>query len=176
MLKAIFAVALMTTAPPETDHQFVEPEADDVVSIDAVVKAYYASLSGEGGDRRAAKKRYASLFTRFAYVITPTGVDANGQGVVVARPIDDWMTRYPDSRATDFYEWEIVRRTDQYQHMASVFSTYEISDRKYDERPRLHGVTHFTLTYMDGRWWIAALQWSGREASQPLPEAFAGSR
>ena len=152
----------------------VEPDPDDVRSIDAVVDAYYESLSGDRGDDRSAdKKRYQSLFAPFAHVITPTGVGDDGRGVVIARPIDDWMTRYPSKRAESFYEWEILRRTDQFDHMASVFSTYEISrDHQYAETPDRHGVTQFTLAYMNDRWWIVSLQWSGRIADQPLPQPF----
>ena len=174
-LAALLAACLLVAALAHAAQgSAVEADSDDVRSIDAVVDAYYESLSGNRGDDRSAdKKRYQSLFAPFAHVITPTGVGDDGRGVVIARPIDDWMTRYPSRRAESFYEWEIVRRTDQFDHMASVFSTYEISrDHQYDETPDRHGVTQFTLAYMNDRWWIVALQWSGRVADQPLPQPF----
>ncbi len=51
--------------------------------------------------------------------------------------------------------------------MAHVYSTYEIRDRKTDEKPVSHGLTSFDLALIDGRWWIVGLQWSGlrREGS-----------
>ena len=174
-MKAL-ALFLLTAALAQSTAEeltLVEAKPEDVATLDGVITAYYASLSGEGGDRRAHKKRYQSLFARFARVITPTLTDAQGANRVVARPIEDWMTRYPDFREGSFYEWEVARRTEQYGHMASVFSTYEIRTRRADEKPRRHGVTAFTLAYLDGRWWIVALQWSGVEASEPLPARYA---
>ncbi len=45
--------------------------------------------------------------------------------------------------------------------MASVYSTYEIRTHETDTEPRRHGITHFNLGRIDGRWWIVTLQWSG---------------
>ena len=170
MTKLALALFLLQTVG--TSPEYVEADPDDVVSVERIVTAYYESLSSEGGDRRAAKKRYQSLFASFAHVVTPTGLDSDGRGVVIAKPIDDWIRRYPDVQEGSFWEWEIIRRTEQFDHMASVFSTYEIRDIRTDEKPRRHGITSFHLAYMSDRWWIVSLQWSGREASQPLPEPY----
>jgi hypothetical protein len=174
----MFAILLLMVLPQATaaELQFVEAEpADpaDVASIDSVVQAYYQSLSGEPGDRRPHKKRYASLFTKWAYVVTPTLATPEGRNVPTARRIDDWMTRYPDEREKPFYEWEVARRVETFGHMAQVYSTYEIRDRKSDEEPVSHGVTSFDLALIDGRWWIVGLQWSGLDAKEPLPPEYA---
>jgi len=152
--------------------EFVNADPADVASIDAVVDAYYGSLSGEGGGRRAHKRRYASLFAKSALVVTPTLQNERGEMIPNVRPIADWMTRYPDERDNSFYEWEVARRTEQFGHMAHVYSTYEIRDKKTDPQPRRHGVTSFNLAFIDGRWWIVTLQWSGLQADLPLPERY----
>ena len=174
----LFVVTLALAAPVSNaqssrhELELVEARAADVESIDAVVNAYYESLSGEGGDRRASKRRYASLFTKWARVVTPTLVNENGENVPNARRIDDWMTRYPDARDASFYEWEVARRTESFGHMAHVTSTYEIRDRKTDPAPKSHGLTSFDLAFIDGRWWIVGLQWSGTDAASPLPPRY----
>jgi hypothetical protein len=157
----------------EAELRFVEADAADVASIDALVRAYYESLSGEPGDRREFKKRYASLFAKFAHVVTPTLATPDGKNVPNARRIDDWMTRYPDKRDKPFYEWEVARKVETFGHMAHVTSTYEIRDRKTDEKPVSHGITSFDLALLDGRWWIVGLQWSGLPAEEPLPPQYA---
>ncbi len=152
--------------------EVVKADAEDVESIDALVNAYYNSLCGEAGDRRAHNQRYASLFAKTAWVITPTLRTDEGKMIPNARPIADWMTRYPDEREAGFYEWEVTRRTEQFGHMAQVFSTYENSDKDRDPEPNRHGITSFELAHIDGRWWIVAMQWSGQPAGQPLPERY----
>jgi len=177
----MFAILLLMVLPQATaaELQFVEAEPADVVSIDSVVQAYYQSLSGEPGDRRPHKKRYASLFTKWAYVVTPTLATPEGRNLPhlpIGRRIDDWMTRYPDEREKPFYEWEVARRVETFGHMAHVYSTYEIRDRKSDEEPVSHGVTSFDLALIDGRWWIVGLQWSGLDAKEPLPPEYASRK
>lgn len=171
-LALVLLSAILSQATTE-DLTFVEADPKDVAAVDAVVKAYYESLSGEGGDRRAFKKRYASLFARGASIVTPTLQNDRGKNVPHIRAIEDWMTRYPDDREGSFYEWEVSRRTEEFGHMASVYSTYEIRTHKTDAEPRRRGITHFNLARIDGRWWIVTLQWSGTEASTPLPEKYA---
>jgi hypothetical protein len=171
MLPILFLVALPQAAAAEL--QFMEAAPADVATIDSLVQAYYQSLSGEPGDRRADKKRYASLFTKWAHVVTPTLTNAEGKNIPNARRIDDWMTRYPDDREKPFYEWEVARNVDAFGHMAHVTSTYEIRDRKSDQKPVSHGITSFDLAFLDGRWWIVGLQWSGLDAREPLPPEYA---
>jgi hypothetical protein len=171
-LALVLLSAILSQGTTE-DLTFVEADPKDVATVDAVVKAYYESLSGEDGDRRAFKKRYASLFARGASIVTPTLQNDRGESVPQIRGIEDWMTRYPDDREGSFYEWEVSRRTEEFGHMASVYSTYQIRTHKSDTEPRRHGITHFNLARIDGRWWIVTLQWSGTEASKPLPEKYA---
>ncbi len=174
MLVTLFSMALAQSTA--ADLQFVEANVADVASIDSVVRAYYESLSGEPGDRREFKKRYASLFARFAHVVTPTLATPEGKNVPNARRIDDWMARYPDHREKPFYEWEVSRRTESFGHMAHVYSTYEIRDRKTDAKPVSHGLTSFDLALIDGRWWIVGLQWSGLPAEEALPAPYASRK
>jgi hypothetical protein len=171
MLPTLLLMALPQSTAAEL--QFVEANAADVASIDSLVRAYYESLSGEPGDRREHKKRYASLFAKFAHVVTPTLATPEGKNVPNARRIDDWMTRYPDHREKPFYEWEVARRVENFGHMAQVYSTYEIRDQKTDGKPVSHGLTSFDLALIDGRWWIVGLQWSGLPAEEPLPAQYA---
>lgn len=151
--------------------ELVKADPKDVASIDALVNAYYDSLCGAAGDRRAHNKRYASLYAKTAWVVTPTLQTDEGEMIPNARPIADWMTRYTDERDNDFYEWETARRTEQFGHMAQVFSTYENGTKDRTE-PNRHGITSFELAYIDGRWWIVTLQWFGQPADQPLPERY----
>lgn len=171
MLRILLVLGLSQATVSEL--QFVEANPADVASIDSLVQAYYLSLQGEPGDRKEHKKRYASLFTKWAYVVTPTLATADGKNVPNARRIDDWMTRYPDVREKPFYEWEVARRVEKFGHMAHVYSTYEIRDHKTDEKPVSHGLTSFDLAFIDGRWWIVGLQWSGVDAKEPLPPEYA---
>ena len=138
----------------------------DVASVDAIVKATYAVLSGPPGPRDW--NRFRSLFLpeaeMGAVIKTP-----NGKKLFQSLTLENYQkNNAPFFTQSGFYEEEIKRNVHQYGNVASVQSSYQfrfVPDGKVIQR----GVNYFTLVQSDGRWWIANLSWQEEEKNLPLP-------
>jgi predicted metalloprotease with PDZ domain len=140
--------------------------AADVNSIDAIIKATYAVISGPAGPRDW--NRFRSLFLPEAelgaLVTTP-----DGKKIFQSFTPEHYQkTNGPFFTQSPFYEEELKRNVQQFGNVASVQSSYQFRfapGGKVEQR----GVNYFTLVKSDGRWWIANLTWQDEEKNLPLP-------
>lgn len=142
--------------------------AEDVESLDGMMRAIYDVISGPAGAPRDWA-RFRSLFIEGARLIPIN--PASEAGARVLSP-EDYVER---GRATfaenPFYESEIARKVDRFGAMAHVFSTYE-ARRAPDEAPFLRGINSFQLLNHAGRWWIVTIYWQAEDAQTPLPDQY----
>ena len=161
LIKAIFFyIALVAAAGAQ--QRAADP--DDVSSIDALVTAYYESVSGHPGKRDG--ERMLTLFI-------PQGKISIGLGGAV--PTHQLAEEYLRSEgfltlSTDFFEREISRDTQQFGYMANVISTYGISDAMENTDYTVRGVTVFQLVNHSDRWWIVSTMWQRESPDVPLPD------
>lgn len=144
---------------------------EDVESIDAILAALYASISGPAGETRDWK-RFESLFHPAARLqpIVPTGANqfdlrdhTPAQYRDVAQPIFDQRP---------FYENELCRRVEQFGQLAHAFSTYESRNDPSEETPFQRGINSIQLMQDGGRWWILSIVWDSERQGNPLPEGY----
>lgn len=148
-----------------------QPNPADVASIDQIVKAVYAVISGDAGVKRDWN-RFRSLFHPKA-TLTPTG--KNRAGIVGARVItpEDYIAQsgaYLEKEG--FHEREIWRRVEQFGNIAHVFTTYEAKYKLSEEKPFLRGINSIQLFNDGARWWILTIAWSPETPESPLPEKY----
>ena len=142
--------------------------AADVASMDAIVAALYASISGDAGVARDWD-RFRNLFHPSARLM-PTGTDAQGQGTLRPLTPQDYVDRAGPSLVRDgFHEQEIARRTDRYGRIAHLFSTYEARRAATDPRPFMRGINSIQLFDDGTRWWIVSVYWQAEAPDLPLP-------
>ncbi|MEY2578788.1 MAG: hypothetical protein QOI49_1612, partial [Verrucomicrobiota bacterium] len=114
----------------------------DVSSIDAIIKASYAVISGLAGKKRDWE-RERSLFLPGARLI-PTATVPGRNDVDLAPLILDveaYIQRVePLFADKGFYETEVARRTEQFGQIAHVWSTYESRHREDDPEPFMRGI------------------------------------
>lgn len=140
----------------------------DVASMDAIVAALYASISGDAGVARDWD-RFRNLFHPSARLM-PTGTDAQGQGTLRPLTPQDYVDRAGPSLVRDgFHEQEIARRTDRYGRIAHLFSTYEARRAATDPRPFMRGINSIQLFDDGTRWWIVSVYWQAETPALPLP-------
>ncbi len=132
--------------------------AEDVGTVDGIVGAAYASLSGPAGEKRDWE-RFRSLFAPEARLI-----------LALARPGEKPAARFLDVEAyirrveplfagEDFWEVETGRRTESFGNIAVVFSKYE--SRRTPEGEAFEGGTNcFQLLWDGERWWIVTVMWN----------------
>ena len=143
--------------------------SEDVSSIDNIMHALYASISGEKGVARDWN-RFQFLFAENARLV-PTR--KSEEGIV----FQQWTpAEYAEMAAewfnnTGFFESEISRELDQFGPIAHVFSTY-ISRRTAEGEIFARGINSIQLFHDGDRWWIMSVYWSGEADDQPIPDSY----
>jgi hypothetical protein len=152
-----------------------EANPADVESIDAIITAAYDSISGPPGKRDWNRER--SLFIPGARLI-PTAESAGemspgGEITPHMLDIDGFVARVGDYlEKKGFFEREIARRTEQFGHIAHVWSTYESRHNVDDPEPFMRGINSIQLFYDGTRWWIVTIYWQHESAAHPIPEKY----
>lgn len=146
-------------------------KAEDVASIDAILAALYGTISGDIGQKRDWD-RFRSLFYPGATLV-PTGTPKDS-ATARARMMtpEDYVARSgPLLERIGFHEVEIARKTEQFGHVAHVFSTYD-GRPKSSEMPPIRGINSIQLFNDDTRWWVMNIFWMQESKEHPIPAAY----
>lgn len=145
-------------------------KSEDVDSIDHVLVALYAVISGPPGERDW--NRFRSLFLPGAH-LTSTGKAADGSIRVHPNTVDDYVNRGGAYFLKNgFFESPIRSRTETFGSVAQVFSSYE-SRHNAGEAPFARGINSLQLLNDGKRWWIVGILWDEERPDNPLPKDFA---
>ncbi len=145
--------------------------SDDVKSLDAILAALYAVISGEAGEARDWK-RFESLFFPGVARLAATRVNEDGEVALSWHDPADYRARAePMFAAQPFYEREAARQVQRYGHIAQVFSTYE-SATTPDGEPFQRGINSIQAYWDGARWWIITILWDAERDGQPIPEVY----
>jgi hypothetical protein len=173
----------MTTqqTPPAPQPPAANPA--DVDSIDHILAALYDVISGPAGKKRDWD-RLRSLFVPGAHMMPTvarrppgTAPDAplTGKEEYTTRVlgVEDYVARSGAFLETNgFFERESARRTEQFGHIAHVFSTYESRHKADDAKPFQRGINSIQLMNDGKRWWVVSIFWEGETERTPLPEKY----
>lgn len=167
-LAVVLAVALAGPTPAGAQGR-PAAEPADVETLDGIIDALYASISGPAGPRDW--DRFHSLFLPGAILLNagprpdtlpaPTPISAQG--------FQDRAS--PSFRANPFYEVEIARTTHRYGTVVQLWSTYE-SLRDPEGEPIARGINSIVVVRHADRWWIASIIWDFERPDNPIPEAY----
>jgi hypothetical protein len=157
---------VLKTPPP------AKPE--DVASIDAIVKAYYDTVSGERGKPRDWD-RLRSLMVPDARLVTTRPLDNANMPMIFN--IDQFIeVNGTYFERGGYFEREIHRQIDQFGTIAQVFSTYESRRDLREEQPYSRGINSIQLLNDGMRWWIVNIMWDYERAdTNPLPAKYGGA-
>ena len=165
-----------TNPPPAADTQ-------DVASIETILAALYDVISGPAGEKRDWD-RLRSLFIPGARLMPTAALRAPGAapdapltGEEEYAPsvltVDGFIDRSaPALEGQGFFERESARRTEQFGHIAHVFSTYESRHEADDPQPFQRGINSIQLLNDGRRWWVVSIFWEGETNLTPLPEKY----
>ena len=149
-----------------------EAITSDVESIDAIIAAAYDVISGPAGQKRDWN-RERSLFYLGARLIPTAKPGANDGLAPQILDVDGFIARVePYFADHGFFETEIARRTEQFGHIAHVWSTYESRYSADDPKPFMRGINSFQLFYDGNRWWIVNIFWQQESVEDPIPEKY----
>src|SRR5262249_17165794 len=172
----LFAVARnagsqeQTLQPDAKKHVVVPvmaPRAEDVSSIDGIVKATYETISGGVGVSRQWGRDRTLYVPGIRFVALEPDPKAGALKTHVSTH-QEYVDEEDASFVKDgFTERELGRETHRFGNIATVLSSYEgkVASGKVVAR----GVQIYQL-YNDGkRWWIASLEWNEESPANPIP-------
>ncbi len=166
-----------TAAPAQTPmtaavlaKQVPAPKPEEVRSLDAIIRAAYAAISGPAGPRDWS--HFRSLFLPQAR-FTEVGQGEDGSVFVISWSVDEFVRDAGVVFAKEpFYENGIVNQPQRYGNMTQVFSSYE-SRHAPGEKPFQRGINSFQALYDGQRWWIVSIFWDSERPGNPLPAQYA---
>ena len=143
---------------------------DDVKSIDSIVAALYDVISGPPATKHDWD-RFRSLFVKDARL---SAISTRRKDIRYdSFGFEDYIKLdAPIIEKSGFSEREIARRSEQFDNIAHVFSTYESRIKANDPKPFARGINSIQL-YNDGnRWWVVSIYWQDESKASPLPERY----
>jgi len=150
------------------------PNADpnDVASIDGIIAAAYDGISCAAGEK-PDWDRDRSLFYPGARLIPAVKPGASDCLTPQMLDVDGFIARVePYIAEHGSFEKEIARRTEQFGHIAHVWSVYESRHNADDPEPFTRGINSIQLFYDGTRWWIVNIYWQQESAEDPIPEKY----
>ena len=150
----------------------------DVASIDAIINASYATISGRAGQQRDWDRQRALFLPGARLIPTAPAAGANeGKLAPQFLDVESYIARVePYFGENGFYEREVARRTEQFGQIAHVWSTYESRHREDDPKPFMRGINSFQLFHDGSRWWIVNIYWQHESTRHPIPAKYEGGR
>lgn len=165
-----FALAAAPLAAQSTPPATPAPKAEDVASIDGIISALYASISGAAGVDRQWD-RFRSLMAPGARLI-PTGRRPDSTWVMRVLSPEEYITQNDAGLKRGFFEKEIARKMDRYGNVVQVFSTYESRRAESDATPFARGINSIQLHFDGKRWSVVTIFWEGESPAHPLPAEY----
>jgi hypothetical protein len=147
----------------------VVPRAEDVGSIDGMIRAWYDVITGPAGKPRQWARDKTLYIPDVRFVSTWI------EGTSVQTRIRNHQA-YVDATDSEFvskgfFEREIHRTTERYGSIAHVWSTYE--SRETEKGPvTARGINSIELFWDGKRWWIANGIWADESKNSPMPPEY----
>ncbi len=155
------------TAPPAPVPVRAADPAD-VGSLDGILRALYASISGPK-DAPRDFERLRTLFGPNARMI-PTGAGQNGKASLRNWSVEEYIAAAgPSLMARGFFEREIGRTTTSFGNVWHVMSVYDSKFTLEDAAPFQRGINSIQLFNSGERWYILSVMWDSERAGNPIP-------
>ena len=143
------------------------PRAEDVGSIEGIMKAYYEVVSGPAGVARQVA-RDKSLHHPDAQIILVRGEGLDGMARMT---LDEFHGGGDNIPTSAFYEWEVAREVERHGNVVHVWSTYAIGSEDRSEISN-HGVNSIQMVWDGARWWITSWIFDARRPAPPVPDEY----
>jgi hypothetical protein len=172
VVSALYAAAAFGQENPKPKHvevQTIEPRAEDIATIDGMVKAYYEVVSGPAGRPR----EWARDRTLYIQDLRFVDVGWDKQGKPEPRIVDHqgYVDFANGMVERGFFEKEIHRVSERFGPIAHEWSTY-VSRRTESGPVIARGINSIELFWDGKRWWIANAIWTDETKENPIPKEY----
>ena len=142
----------------------------DCATLDAIMSALYASISGPSGQRDW--DRFRMLFYPGARLLR-TIVSPQGEVQMSAMDLEGFIAfADPFLREHAFYERELVRQVDQFGQIAQVFSSFDSSTTAACGDSLGRGINSVQLWFDNHRWWVMNMLWDDERVGNEIPPQY----
>ena len=156
-----------------TDPATPAPEAVDVASLDGIITALYASISGPVGEPRQWDQFFQVVHPGARLI--PTRCPASGPCTLQILSPEQYRARADSFLVAEgFFERELARKTERYGSIAQAFSSYA-SFRRGETTPFARGINSIQLFWDGQRWWVMTIFWDSERPGNPLPKDMEGA-
>jgi hypothetical protein len=174
LLLAVSAPVSAQQSTAKTENQVnvpqIAPRAEDVASIDGIMKAFYEVISGPAGQPRQWSRDRTLYIPDIRFVAMSE--DKAGKPVAHVVTHQEFVDASDEEAVkSGFFESEIHRVTQNFGNIAHVFSTYE-SRQKAGGPVNGRGINSVELFNDGKRWWIASVVWDDERPANPLPPQY----
>ena len=148
------------------DVETTVPECPSTATLDQLIKAVDAAVSGPGNKDRTC---FRALFLPETRLI-PLRHMPDGSYQPRVLTVDDWITAVARRGSESFTEKQIKVETETYGHMAHLWSTYETlgADGKMMDR----GINSIQAVFDGKRWRILQILWQAESPTEKVPEKY----
>lgn len=146
----------------------IDVDPGDVSTIDGIIIAFYATITGPKGQPRQWS-RDKTLYIPDVRFVSMSEADGKIRAGISSH--QQYVNATNESFVSNgFAEREINRITRRFGNIAHVFSTYEFTSDNGKDKGR--GVNSIELFWDGTRWWISAASWDDERANNPIPKEF----
>jgi hypothetical protein len=170
MKKIILLLLMLTYMLPMLHAQVTTKYADNVSTLDGIIKAYYDVVTVKKGEKPSYERD--SLLHWPGAMVGSAGVGKNGKPVFHSMSLKRFHELSdPGLERDGFYEKEISRKAEHFGSIYHVWSTYE--SRNEPGGPIIERGINSIELYNDGtRFWILAWFFDGERKGNPIPPEY----
>lgn len=136
-------------------------------TLDDLIKALDSAVSGPGNKDRACLRELLLPNVRFV------PVSKTQQGVIAPHilSLDEWIQAVAQRGSAVFYERQTKVKSEQYGHIAHLWSTYEIRATP-DGKAETRGINSIQAINDGKQWRILSIEWETEASAGPLPSQY----
>ena len=166
MILLCLIASLLVPASYAQDVETTVPECPSTATLDQLIKAVDAAVSGPGNKDRTC---FRALFLPETRLI-PLRHMPDGSYQPRVLTVDDWITAVAKRGSESFTEKQIKVETETYGHMAHLWSTYETlgADGKRMDR----GINSIQAVFDGKQWRILQIVWQAESPAEKVPEKY----
>lgn len=148
-----------------------ESAAEDGATIQSIITATYAAISGPAGQPRDWD-RFRALFAPQA-TLSFLRETSEGKFERVVMSPDSYIEGSGASlERNGFFETETHQVVEQFGNIAHVFSTYDSRRNASDPEPFARGINSFQLMHDGSRWFVVSIYWQAESDTHAIPSKY----
>ncbi len=146
-------------------------QAPNFGTIDGTIACLYRVISGPASAPRDAAV-FEALFLPSARLYA-VAKDSMGKEVVrEMKPMRFFKGMQKYTSKNGFFESEINRKTERFDQIAHVWSTYESRHSEAEDQPFARGINSIQLFFDGSRWWVSSIYWQDERPNALLPKKY----